>query len=266
MSLLPQRKKSAEEIAKLRESLGIPGSPAATDEMPTLEPSAANEVIDTIIPDSHEAMLVHPPEAIPLAPIPAPVHQPGPKPVHSLKRSERMPVLPIDEALEVSEESPAVQSALPTPIPASPRRPKPVRSLKKSEQTQLPAVPLVVDPTPSSKIPFHRHSDDEINEIRRREALALLNAQVPNPRLAAAHFSLLIPGYLLAVAGASCFYFYGFPLAATSGCAGTALAIAAFIFLRRPISRHHAAFIAVIALFVIVFGALHYFPQLRHAT
>jgi K+-transporting ATPase A subunit len=42
--------------------------------------------------------------------------------------------------------------------------------------------------------------------------------------------------------------------------------VAAFIGIRKPISRHHAAFIAVIALFVIIFGALHYFPHLRHAT
>ena len=55
-------------------------------------------------------------------------------------------------------------------------------------------------------------------------------------------------------------------MAATAGCSTAAMLLAAFIYLRRPISRHHAAFIAVIALFVIVFGALHFFPQLRHAT
>jgi K+-transporting ATPase A subunit len=29
---------------------------------------------------------------------------------------------------------------------------------------------------------------------------------------------------------------------------------------------HHAAFIAVLSLFVLVFGVLHYFPQLQHGT
>ena len=42
--------------------------------------------------------------------------------------------------------------------------------------------------------------------------------------------------------------------------------IAAFIYFKKPLSRHHAAFIGVMALFVIVFGALYYFPQLRHGT
>jgi uncharacterized YccA/Bax inhibitor family protein len=44
------------------------------------------------------------------------------------------------------------------------------------------------------------------------------------------------------------------------------LAVAAFIGFRKPMSRHHAAFISVLSLFVLVFGALHYFPSLRHAT
>ena len=42
--------------------------------------------------------------------------------------------------------------------------------------------------------------------------------------------------------------------------------VAAFIGARKPVSRHHAAFISVLSLFVLVFGALHYFPYLRHAT
>jgi K+-transporting ATPase A subunit len=45
-----------------------------------------------------------------------------------------------------------------------------------------------------------------------------------------------------------------------------ALIIAAIIFFKKPLSVHHAAFITVAVLFVVVFGALHYFPQLRHGT
>jgi hypothetical protein len=140
-----------------------------------------------------------------------------------------------------------------------------VRSLRKSEQVPVLA-PAPATPSPDSKIPFHRHSDNEIAEIRRREALALMTPHAPNPKLAAAHLALLIPGYLLAIAGASCFLYYEVPMAATAGCVTGAMLIAGFVFLCRPISRHHAAFIAVIALFVLVFGALHFFPQLRHAT
>jgi hypothetical protein len=255
MSLLPQRKKSAEEIAKLRESLGIPGISAGEDEASAPAHAAAvfPEPADTIVPAHHEATVVHSPEAPPLAPHPAPVQQ-GPKPVHSLKRSVRIPALPVEDP------PPAEQPAPP------PRRPKRVRSLRKSEQivvlTNKDAVEVPVD----SRLPAQRHSDRELNELRRREALAMLAPAVANPKLTAAHPALLIPGYLLAAAGAVCFYFYQLPLTATACCAASALLIAAFIFQYRPISRHHAAFIAVITLFVIVFGALHYFPQLRHAT
>jgi hypothetical protein len=44
------------------------------------------------------------------------------------------------------------------------------------------------------------------------------------------------------------------------------LFIAGFIFLKKKRSLHHAGFIAMIALLVIVFGALYYFPQLRNAS
>lgn len=247
MSLLPQRKKSPEEIARLRESLGIHPLPEGGNEAP----SAAS--LDTIVPTHHEATVVHHPSTPePEAPpTPAP-HEP--KPVHSLKRSERPPTPPDEEAAEIASPPPA-------PVP---HLPKPVRSLRKSEQT--PILTTVPAEAPSeSRIPAHRHSDKELNEMRRREALAMMTP-VANPKLAVAHPALLIPGYLLAVAGSACFFFYEFPMPATAGCAAVALLIAAFVFLRRPISRHHAAFIAVIALLVLVFGALHYFPLLRHAT
>ena len=257
MSLLPQRKKSPEEIAKLRESLGVPGLSPGEEPLPIPDaiPPAPAEPVETIIPAHHQATLVHAPETTPPAPQPVEIPH-GPKPVHSLKRSERIPALPAEEPS--SEEHDA------SPPNSRTHTPKPVRSLRKSEQMPV-LTEHAAEPFPDSKLPFHRHSDQEISEIRRREALAMMQPVV-NPKLAAAHPALLVPGYLCAIAGSSCFFFYGVPLAATAGCAATALLLAAFVFLRRPISRHHAAFIAVIALFVVVFGALHYFPHLQHAT
>lgn len=251
MSLLPQRKKTPEEIAKLRENLGVPALPADEPDAAALPP------VEALVPTHHQATIVE--AAVEAAEIPhiepAPAPDPhGPKPVHSFKRSEHTPS-------QTADKSPAES---PTPEPAASST-KPVRSLRKSEQVPVLA-PAPASPGPDSKIPFHRHSDAEIAEIRRRDALAMMNAQVPNPKLAAAHPALLIPGYLLAIAGASCFFFYQIPMAATAGCSATALLISAFISLRRPISRHHAGFIAIIALFVLVFGVLHFFPQLRHAT
>lgn len=249
MSLLPQRKKSPEEIAKLRESLGVPGiSPEAEQAPPpaeTIAPAEAAAMPETIAPARSEPAVAHPPEPVP--------H--GPKPVHSLKRSERVLAQPVEEPV-VAEKSP--------PPATPPRAAKTVRSLRKSER--VPIVPAATAGPSSEPNPrFHRHSDKELKEIRRRDALAMMNP-VANPKLAVAHPALLIPGYLSAVSGSACFYFYEFPMAATASCSGAALLIAGFVFLRRPISRHHAAFIAVIALFVLIFGTLHFFPHLRNAT
>ena len=192
MTPLPQRKKSSEEIARLRETLGIP------------------------IGEQQE---------------------------------------------EIDNETPALEPTR-TAVPPTSREPRPVRSLRKSEW--VPAEPQPEAP-PDSPLPHHRHSDEEIAEIRRREALALMNAQ-PNAKLFPAHVGIIIPGYLSSIAGAAGIYFYQFPIAVTLVFVALSLAVAVFIGISKPVSRHHAAFISVISLFVLVFGALHYFPQLRHAT
>lgn len=239
MSSLPQRKKSPEEIARLRESLGIPG--AESQEDPGL--TKTEPAVDIIVPANHEAPVIH---ENPPAELPKPPHQK----VHSFKRSEQV---------MVDQE---VHGLAPVVLTPSPREPKPVSSLRKSERATVEPRP---EPPPDSPLPHHRHSDQEIAEIRRREALFQMNAQ-PNARLFPAHPILIVPGYLSALSGAAGFYFYQFPIAATLGFVTVALALAAFIGMRKPMSRHHAAFISVISFFVVVFGALHYFPSLRHAT
>ena len=259
MSLLPQRKKSPEEIAKLRENLGIPGAAAETPQpsepaAPPAEPAPPSYHVETIVPAIHEAAVVEDGDPLPLQTEPAaPVA--GPKPVHSFKRSERV----------AASSSAPVLTAIPgiAIATAANRAAKPVRSLRKSEQLP-PAVPLPESP-PDSRLPHQRHSDREIEEIRRREVLAMMNA-APNPRLFPAHPAIIIPGYVFPPAAAAGIWFYQFPIAATAGFAILSLAIAGLILWRKPISRHHAAFIAVLALFLIVFSALYYFPQLRHAT
>lgn len=252
MILLPQRKKSSAEIAKLRESLGILGlAPGEHPASPPNPPTPIAEIpgISTADPLNQAS------QPTPLAPLPAPA-QHGPKPVHSLKRSERIPSLPLDEP------QPVVPPAAVMAPPADGL--KPVRSLRKSEQFPLPVMPHAA-PAADSILPSHRHSNHEIEEIRRREALAL-HTPVVNPKLAAAHPALLIPGYLATLAAAASIYFYQQPITVSAPGAAASLLIAAFIALKKPMSRHHAAFIAIITLLLIVFGALHYFPQLRHAT
>jgi hypothetical protein len=197
MSLLPQRKKSAEEIAQLRESFGLPGSSPSEDEVPAKVP---------------------------------PKNLPAPAPV--------------------------------TTAASPPREPKPVKSLRKSEQGPAPLARSAKD---NSKIPARRRSAQELNEILRREALGNLNPK-PNPLSQSAHLALVIPAYLLVIAGAVGCFFYNLEIQITASCLVAAWLIAAFIFLRKPFSRYHAAFIAVMAFFVTLFGVFHYFPQFLHGT
>lgn len=269
MSLLPQHKKSADEIAKLRESLGIVAPPVAE------EAAAEDPVIDTgLEPES----VVHV-SSTKLADVPVANHLPHHtvEEIHQLK--EVNPFQPVAKVpvLAVEENGPPPHSAHPpeaaavhVPAPAAQSVPthqglKTVRSLRKSEQ--VPRTP-VQPPASDSRLPIHRHSGKELNEIRRHDALATLTPWT-HPQSLTAHVALVIPGYLFAIAGAVCFYFYDVEkqeMRITASCAAVALLIAAFIFFKKPLSRHHAAFIAVAALFVIVFGALYYFPQLRHGT
>jgi hypothetical protein len=270
MSLLPQHKKSADEIAKLRESLGIVAPP------PEVEETAAEILVIDAARESETggqvptAKLVEIPVANHLPHHPVDESQQL-KEVNPFQRAERIPVLAVEEngppphgAHPPEAETIHVPTPAAQPVPAH-HGPKVVRSLRKSEQ--VPLAP-VQPPAPDSRLPIHRHSDKELNEIRRHDALATLAPWV-HPQALTAHVALVVPGYLFAIAGAVCFYFYDVEkqeMWVTAGCAAVACLIAAFIFFKKPLSRHHAAFIGVMALFVIVFGALYYFPQLRHGT
>lgn len=242
MSLLPQRKKSVEEIAQLRETLGIPIIPD--------DPSSGQEVVDKIVPTTHQAGLVHLEEPVRIAP-PQEEHRPKEaQPAHSFKHSEKISVTPVPEPVDE------------TPDPSSPttqslRR---VRSLRKSEQAPIPP-PKKLPVSAETPLPFYRHSDKELAEIRRRDAISNLKP-VAAPNLTLAHPVLLVLGYLTSVIGAVGFLYYEFEMAVTAGCLGFALLLAMIIFIRNPYSRHHSAFIAMTAVFIAVFATLHYFPQL----
>ncbi|MEO5715423.1 MAG: hypothetical protein ABIT37_18235 [Luteolibacter sp.] len=286
MSLLPQRKKSAEEIAKLRETFGIPGQAPAVEEPPVAGPASA---VVSHTPAESPKLQPAPAKTVPVAkapksPAPKPVppvpDTPDPEPdnpslppvtdleslpvltshgrrqVRSLRRSERIPVLPLDESEPIK--------ITPDATAAGPHGPKVVHSLRKSELVPLTPADIHTPPA-DSKLPVHRHSDQELNDLRRKSAIAQHGAVVPFAAMTA-HLALVIPGYLLTIAAAACFYYYELSISVTAACVAVALLIAGFIFVKKPLSRHHAAFISVIALFVIVFGALHYFPQLRHGT
>lgn len=242
MSLLPQRKKSAEEIAQLRETLGIPVIPE--------DLSTAQELVDKIVPTTHQADLVHPEEPVRIAP---PSEERGSQEAgssHSFKHSIKIsPASMLDLVDDVPDSSPPPAQSL-----------KRVRSLRKSEQAPIPP-PKKLPVSAESLLPFHRHSDKELADLRHREVLSHLKP-VAAPNLSVAHTVLLVPGYLASVIGAVGFLYYEFQMEVTAGCLGFALLLAMIIFIRNPYSRHHSAFIAIAAVFTAVFALLHYFPQL----
>jgi len=242
MSLLPQRKKSVEEIAQLRETLGIP--------VIAEDSSASQEVVDKIVPTTHQANLVHPEEPVRIAPPQEERRSQEAHPAHSFKHSVKISPA---SALEVVDD-------VPDPSPPDTQSLRRVRSLRKSEQAPIPP-PKKLPVSAESLLPFHRHSDKELADLRHREALSLLKP-VAAPNLTLAHPVLLVPGYLASVIGAVGFLYYEFEMAVTAGCLGFALLLATIVFIRNPYSRHHSAFIAIAAVFVAVFATLHYFPQL----
>lgn len=252
MSLLPQRKKSAEEIAQLRESLGIAAPPQES-----VDPTSPEPMVDRIVSTTHEAAVEHPEPAVHLDPEPESVSKLHPHVVLSMKRSERLPAMP--EPVSAPSPTPLPPSA-PPPESDPTRAPRRVRSLRKSEQAPI-APPKPVTSQTESLAPFHRHSDEELAEIRRRAALALLSAPPP-PNITSAHPALITLGYLASAGSAAGIWFYQIPIAIAASGLVCATLIAAFIYLRTPYSRHHAGFITVLVLFVAAFGALQYFPQL----
>lgn len=186
MSPLPQRKKTQEELAKLREEMGHPSVPA---------PFPATQ-------------------AKPAPPAPAPRYSP---------EARQQAAVPLERA-----------------------EPKPVRSLRRSERQPSPAPTAAHTET----LPSYRHSREELDLMRRQEAMRVMSSDVPpavsHLQKITANRWLLSLGYLLAFAG---------------GVGG--IGLAAYIAVKKPRSRHHAGFMAMIAVLVIVFGALYKFPTLN---
>ncbi len=120
-----------------------------------------------------------------------------------------------------------------------------------------------------TRLPEHRHSDEEVQTMRRRQALQV-RPPVAHIRNQMAATPVVVAGYLMALAG-------GVAWLATKeeweyarlvhglGVGGgvAAVVIAALIALKKPRSRHHAAFIAMVGLLVIVFGVLQLIPHLN---
>lgn len=233
MSKLPKRKKTPEEIAKLRESMGLGDGPApVTPPPPTADGAEGN---------------------VPPAPADLPPPQAPPA-------AAPQPVLPA--ASHPAQEMPSVE-------PRPPAEPKEVRSLRKSERGPAPAARAQPVPSETATVlPSHRRTEFEIKQLRRTQAFSV---QPPVSHLIpqAVHPFMAGFGYLCVFAAAVLPFIDHWFTDISRYIPGTlclaGLGISGFILLKKKSSLHHAGFISAIAILTLIFGALYYFPHLRNA-
>lgn len=204
MSALPERKKSAEEIARMREQMGLPFVSPAPAASPRQEPG------EPVEPEASVAS--------------------SPEPARLPKRFERQP---------------------------------------QEEKSDSP------EASPGSTLPVRRRSQVELDELRRRESLRTITMEIPPAvvqfQAKTAHWSLLVLAYVPALVSAAGTWHQLFSIPKREGYwlafggGGAALLIAASIAARKPLSRHHAGFVAVTVALVLVFALLYYYPNLNPA-
>jgi hypothetical protein len=285
MSPLPERRKTAEELAKLRESLGISadGPPPDAPGVRREEPAPGSDEVDEL-----KAAVFEQPD-------PARDASWHDRPGHG---SEELEVS--GEAKAVPDEPPMTGTVMPevgeashlevkedeSPVTETP----PPHSLRKSASLVVDQ-PKPVRHRPDGSLPARRHTDEELMRLRRMdagpavspvEALARRTVSVP----------VMILFYLLALAAVALLImeslwfskaqpfdlpfewlgravqadWYGTAImSAIGGISAGVLLIAAWVAWRRPLSRHHAGFMTIIAVLVLVFGTLYFFPELHGA-
>lgn len=259
--MLPDRRKSAEEIAKLREAMGVPGAAPAEPEVSQPAPPAPQGGGASRAPAS--------------PPPPAEKRQAPPEQAALPTKSAPAPRAPIaDEA--------------PSPTPRheeeEARRPinKSVRSLRKSEQG-----PVTASSTPRetvAAIPTQRRSERELMELRRTQA-APPDQSIAYMKSLAVPWPLVVLGYLLPLTGGLLGWLSVWtpkvmepdfpalwmadlsrkPWLGTAGLVSLVvlcvlgLLLAGWFAWKKPRSRHHAGFITIIAVFTAVFAILSKF-------
>lgn len=112
-------------------------------------------------------------------------------------------------------------------------------------------------------IPDQKHSNDDLDEIRRRNAFSV-RPPVQQIKNLAVHPGLLAVFYLLCLTAAGLAVARIFIPALA--CAASALVVTVFIFFKKPRSHHHAAIIAIISLLVLVFGTVYYLEQFEQTA
>jgi len=230
---LPERKKTAEELEELRANLGVP------DQLPPDAPGVAPGSRERVELPKEKSK-----ERMPVEELPPGAGLEGRERVELPKEKSREPT-PADEAEAEAEVETPEESKSASPEPGAPNvpPPKPVRSLKRSEREPRKLPPRKSRTPENSDLPNRRHSDGELQRLRMQNAM---EAKPPIERINAqcGHWALLALGYLLALAG---------------GIGG--IAVAAFLFFKKPRSTHHAAWMTMIAVLVFVFGILYFLSK-----
>lgn len=291
MSPLPKKKKTAEELAALRESLGIssdgppPGPPGMVGPVPTVPveapPAAPLPEVKVEAPEvpfaepkvrtEPEVPRVSPRKEAPLKVEAEEVTELKPKPVRSLRRSER---LPVDQ---------------PKKVVAKDTGKLPTRRHREGERIPLEK-PTEAVSVGSGNLPTRKHTDQELARMRL--------APLPGVEPAAAHLAKQTMGLfgLIAVYGVGVILMLAagagamvakasridlpfdwlrdavalpnFPVILFGIMAGGVTVMllgAAWIYFKKPLSQVHAALMTIVAVLVLVFGTLYLFPGLHGA-
>jgi hypothetical protein len=218
--MLPQRRKSAEEIAKLRESMGIPGTAAESAEVPV----GAADPVD------------------------------GVDPVDPVKRGEEEPIQPaLARPVRSLRKSEQKVEARARPVKAMDSAGIPLR--RRTDQELLEMRRIQATP-PDQSIAHIQQLAVAWPVIALGYLLPLCGAicawfAVWSPGVPPMDFPAQWIGDLsrapwLAKAGLGALGLFG----------GLALALAGWIAWKKPRSRHHGGFISIITLLVLVFGIL----------
>ncbi|MEP4076485.1 hypothetical protein [Haloferula sp.] len=296
MSPLPKKKKTPEELAALRESLGISsegppqGAPGVMGEGPVAAPEAPPEdpprkskapvVEKRTLPakEPKEAEKVEPEES----------EEPAGKEKAVVLKSEEAPVVKSKPA-KTFRKSASLPVDKPKKVTSKNSGKLPTRRRSDAERIPLEKPAKSVSGG-GAKLPTRKHTDQELARIRHTPLPGgeVAAAQIPNQ---AAGIFMLIAVYgvggllmILAALGALAARTSPFDLPfdwlrnavdwpnftmivygiMTAGVAVMLLG-GGWIFFKKPISQHHAAILTIIAVLVLVFGTLYFFPELHGA-
>lgn len=229
--MLPQRRKSAEEIAKLRESMGIPGAAAAAEPAAAAEagdPTDRGDGIDGVDP-------VDGGEEVKSRAVLEPLPPAAPKPVRSLRKSEQKMVERVLPPVAVDSSG----------IPLRRRTDDELMEMRRIQATppdqSIAHIQQMAVPWPVIALGYLLPLCGAICGW-----FAVWSPGVPPMDFPAEWIGDLSRQPWLAKAGLGALGLFG----------GLAFALAGWIAWKKPRSRHHGGFISIITLLVVVFGII----------